>query len=275
VEKVDRRDGLCSGLEASLRALTLQGLTSSPTHVRRDEVELLEDDDVDDVEHELGDDDDQLLFCASDDDAQHVRQYLASLPKTRACSAGTCRDSVMPPVFHRGLSSPDEAEEDLLQATASAAASSAPSTSAATPAAAEAGGGVRNKRGSTGSQSQASSSGRGSQQGKRGSVPLQGGKIKTPTTPMSWMVLRSPLARIESFHSDDFDYWNSSDDAERSSVTSPSPMSATTPTVPCFAYKLHLAGRKKPPKVRKASTADNGGGKTGKKSDKHKGTSPS
>ena len=275
---------LCAGLEPSLQGLTLQGVAgatgiTSNFHPHVDDLEDVEELDSELVDNDFQNEDDDLFsrIVNSDHNAhhhnnRHVRQYLASLPKGRGCSSGgLCRDQV--PIQH-SLPSPDEQEEDLLltgiipSTTASASASA--TASVATP------GELvsvrpRNKRGSTGSHSQASSSGTKSIPGKRNSGTFQ--KLKTPTTPMSWMALRSPLARIESFHSDDFEYFTSSDnDADRAS--SASPMSASTPTVPCFGYKLHLAGRKKPPKMKKGSTSDNTGGKTGKKStDKNKSNS--
>ncbi|XP_071116699.1 serine/threonine-protein kinase MARK1-like isoform X4 [Haliotis cracherodii] len=80
-------------------------------------------------------------------------------------------------------------------------------------------------------------------------------KLKTPTTP-SWMVFKTPIARIESFHSDDFEYYTSEqtpDKGEKVSLSSVSPSSVNTPTVPCFAYKLNL-GKKKPPKLKNSKS---------------------
>ncbi|GFS27861.1 hypothetical protein ElyMa_005311600 [Elysia marginata] len=84
-----------------------------------------------------------------------------------------------------------------------------------------------------------------------------GKSARSPTTP-TWLNLRTPLARIESFHSDDFECLADSDleddgddideeEEEAADVThasSSSPMSASTPTVPCFAYKLHMMKKK-------------------------------
>ncbi|XP_041358608.1 serine/threonine-protein kinase par-1-like isoform X2 [Gigantopelta aegis] len=82
---------------------------------------------------------------------------------------------------------------------------------------------------------------------------LTGPKLKTPTTP-TWMVLKTPIARIESFHSDEFEYYTSEPDrGDRNSLNSMSPLSVNTPTVPCFAYKLNL-GKKKPPKLKKTKS---------------------
>lgn len=64
------------------------------------------------------------------------------------------------------------------------------------------------------------------------------GKARSPTTP-TWLNLRTPLARIESFHSNDFECFMDSDNDG-----SLSPTSVTTPTVPCFAYKFHVMKKK-------------------------------
>ena len=58
-----------------------------------------------------------------------------------------------------------------------------------------------------------------------------------PSTPIRQM-FKTPIARIESFHSDDFEAFNSDVDALVTSPT-PSPNSVHTPTVPCFQYRLH------------------------------------
>ena len=105
----------------------------------------------------------------------------------------------------------------------------------------------RKGSGSLASFSRSSRSGSGRRSGS--------GKLKSPTTP-SWMVLKSPLARIESFHSDDFECLADSDIEERRSVAD-SPMSATTPTVPCFAYKLHMM-KKKQTKLKTNNANGNG-----------------
>ena len=99
------------------------------------------------------------------------------------------------------------------------------------------------KKGSNGSHSSST----------RSQKYLTGPKLKTPTTP-TWMVLKTPIARIESFHSDEFEYYTSEPDrGDRGSLNSMSPLSVNTPTVPCFAYKLNL-GKKKPPKLKKAKS---------------------
>ena len=251
-EGQEEQSGSCSKLVPSLRALTLD-IEAGATGISGNFND--EEDDDEEEEEELENEaevatDEEAVFTG--DDSDHAHQYLAALPKSRAVSGMVA--SALP----LGLPSPDEVEEDnLLMGRSSASASG---TAAATPAAVETL--RRKKRGSTGSHSQASSNGSKSQ--KRGSGALQGGKLKTPTTPLSWMVLRSPLARIESFHSDDFEYYNSDEPAEHASAASASPMSASTPTVPCFVYKLNMA-RKKPPKLKKGKAGNNTGGKTGKK----------
>ncbi|XP_021356238.1 uncharacterized protein LOC110452193 [Mizuhopecten yessoensis] len=68
-----------------------------------------------------------------------------------------------------------------------------------------------------------------------------------PNTPTRQM-FQMPLARIESFHSDDFDALATDLDftpnvKSTSSATTPS-SSVNTPTMPCFAYKLHLHKKK-------------------------------
>ncbi|XP_070194114.1 uncharacterized protein [Littorina saxatilis] len=258
--------GLCSGLDAGLRTLTLDGVagaTGISGNFNDDEDDEDEEDEEEEGDLELNEaevtlEEEEEVFPA---DMVHVHQYLAALPKSKAVAGAVAC------ALQHELPSPMELDEDMMlmgRASTSASASASASasvTAAATPAAVETL--RRNKRGSTGSNSQASSSSRSQ---IRGSVPLQGGKLKTPTTPLSWMVLRSPLARIESFHSDDFEYFNSSDNdpCEQGSGASASPMSANTPTVPCFAYKLHLA-KKKPPKLKKGTADNNAVGKTGKK----------
>ncbi|KAL5021447.1 hypothetical protein ScPMuIL_000602 [Solemya velum] len=54
---------------------------------------------------------------------------------------------------------------------------------------------------------------------------------------------RTPLARIESFHSDDFEALTNDLDSACPSPSSPS-NSVNTPTVPCFAYRLNTGKRK-------------------------------
>ncbi|XP_035827337.1 uncharacterized protein LOC101853251 isoform X2 [Aplysia californica] len=105
----------------------------------------------------------------------------------------------------------------------------------------------RKGSGSIASFSRSSRSGSGRKSGS--------GKVKSPTTP-NWMVLKTPLARIESFHSDDFECLADSDIDDRP-CSSDSPMSVTTPTVPCFAYKLHMM-KKKQTKL-KNNNANNSG----------------
>ena len=253
----EAKSGVCSKLVPSLRALTLDGVAGA-TGISgnfNDEEDDDEEEEEEEEEEELENEvevatDEEAVFTS--EDSRHAQQYLAALPRSRAVGG------VVASALQLGLPSPDELEEDILLMGRSSA--SASGTAAATPAAVETL--RRKKRGSTGSHSQTSSSGSKSQ--KRGSVALQGGKLKTPTTPLSWMVLRSPLARIESFHSDDFEYYNSDEPAEHTSAASASPLSASTPTVPCFVYKLNMA-RKKPPKLKKGKAGNNTGGKTGKK----------
>lgn len=100
-------------------------------------------------------------------------------------------------------------------------------------------------------QSRASSR-NGSGSFSRGSVPrrFSSGKVKSPTTP-TWLNLKTPLARIESFHSDDFECYAESDHDEQESASS---VSVTTPTVPCFAYKLHVM-KKKQTKLKNISSS--------------------
>lgn len=107
---------------------------------------------------------------------------------------------------------------------------------------------LSSRKGSSGAASKSSKSGSGRWQGS--------GKAKSPTTPM-WMNLKTPLARIESFHSDDFDNLRDSDNDEKGSASS---MSVTTPTVPCFAYKLHLMKKKQTKLKNKNSSSDSGCG---------------
>lgn len=66
-----------------------------------------------------------------------------------------------------------------------------------------------------------------------------------PSTPIRQM-FQTPIARIESFHSDDFEIYTSDIDALVTSPTTPSPssISTQTPTVPCFQYKLHSRRKK-------------------------------
>ncbi|XP_076441180.1 uncharacterized protein LOC143280426 [Babylonia areolata] len=246
----ETREGFSTTLEPDLRALTLDDLVGATGISGNFHVEDYEDD-ADGLENEVEvmTEDEDVVFMSESDP---IQPYLGPPPKNRAVGG------IIASAQQHRLPSPDEVEEDLLLLGTG----SASGTAAAAPAVLEYL--HRRQRGSTGSHSQASSSGSKSQ--IRGSVPLQGGKLKTPTTPLSWMVLRSPLARIESFHSDDFDYYNSSDNepAEHASVASASPMSASTPTVPCFAYRLNMP-RKKPPKLKKGTAGDNTAGKTGKK----------
>ncbi|KAL8584323.1 hypothetical protein ACOMHN_014742 [Nucella lapillus] len=250
----EMRGGFSSArLESDLRALTLDEMVGA-TGISGNFHDEDYDDDGDGLENEVEvmTEDEDVVFMS--DSEHHAHEYARPLLRNRALGG------LMSEVQQHGLPSPDEVEEDLLLLGTGSASGTA--TAAALAAA------LRSKRGSTGSYSQASSSGGGGKSQMRGSVPLQGGKLKTPTTPLSWMVLRSPLARIESFHSDDFEYYNSSDNepaAEHASVASASSMSAGTPTVPCFAYRLNMP-RKKPPKLKKGTAGDNTAGKTGKKS---------
>ena len=135
------------------------------------------------------------------------------------------------------LPSPDELDEDIVLLTTGSA--TAPMT-IVTPPALETPTPRRVKRGSAGSCSQASTCSGGRPHTKKG---VQGGKLKSPTPPLSW-VMHSPLARIESFHSDDFELCNSSDGEHGPAVTPVSPLSVSTPTtVPCFTYRPHMAGK--------------------------------
>ena len=70
---------------------------------------------------------------------------------------------------------------------------------------------------------------------RHGSTPSF--KFTMPSTPIRQM-FKTPIARIESFHSDDFEAFSSDVDA-LVTPTDPSPISAHTPTVPCFQYRLH------------------------------------
>ncbi|XP_060555823.1 uncharacterized protein LOC132716543 isoform X3 [Ruditapes philippinarum] len=77
---------------------------------------------------------------------------------------------------------------------------------------------------------------------RHGSTPSV--RFVMPSTPIRQM-FHTPIARIESFHSDDFEIYTSDIDALVTSPTTPSPssISTQTPTVPCFQYRIH--GRKK------------------------------
>lgn len=73
-----------------------------------------------------------------------------------------------------------------------------------------------------------------------------------PSTPNRQM-FKMPLARIESFHSDDFDSLAADLDFTngKSVSTSQTPSgSVNTPTLPCFAYKLHLLSKMKSGKLK-------------------------
>ncbi|KAL4236933.1 Serine/threonine-protein kinase [Mactra antiquata] len=78
---------------------------------------------------------------------------------------------------------------------------------------------------------------------RHGSTPSV--RFVMPSTPIRQM-FHTPIARIESFHSDDFENYTSDLDALVTSPTSPSPSSNSTqtPTVPCFQYKLHPRRKK-------------------------------
>ena len=77
---------------------------------------------------------------------------------------------------------------------------------------------------------------------RHGSTPSF--RFVMPSTPIRQM-FRTPIARIESFHSDDFEIFTSDVDAlVLSPSPSPSPKSIQTPTVPCFQYKLHSRRKK-------------------------------
>ncbi|KAK3710673.1 hypothetical protein RRG08_009710 [Elysia crispata] len=106
------------------------------------------------------------------------------------------------------------------------------------------------RKGSAMSTLSGRSSGSRTGSGRRHSA---GKSARSPTTP-TWLNLRTPLARIESFHSDDFECLADSDleedgedieeGADVTHASSSSPMSASTPTVPCFVYKLHMMKKK-------------------------------
>ncbi|XP_053394610.1 uncharacterized protein LOC123525741 isoform X2 [Mercenaria mercenaria] len=76
---------------------------------------------------------------------------------------------------------------------------------------------------------------------RHGSTPSV--RFVMPSTPIRQM-FHTPIARIESFHSDDFEIYTSDIDALVTSPTTPSPSSNSTqtPTVPCFQY---IHGKKK------------------------------
>lgn len=77
---------------------------------------------------------------------------------------------------------------------------------------------------------------------RHGSTPSV--RFIMPSTPIRQM-FQTPIARVESFHSDDFDTYTSDIDGFVTSPTpSPSPNSTQTPTVPCFQYKLHSRRKK-------------------------------
>ncbi|KAL8597846.1 hypothetical protein ACOMHN_061379 [Nucella lapillus] len=242
------RDGgglLCASVEPGLRALTLDGLVGA-TGISGN---LKDEDDLIANEVDVTMEEEEMVFASESEPAR--QQYLASLTDSGA------EEGELDSTVHYTLPSPEEliVKEDAAPVGVGPP-SRAPSSEVEVV--------KRNKRGSAGSHSQSSSSGSHSQ--KRGSVTLQGGKLKTPTTPLSWMVLHSPLARIESFHSDEFELFNSSDNdsTEPGEVSSASPRSSSTPTLPCFAYKLPKA-RKKVPKLKLSST-DHSDSKRGKKS---------
>ena len=79
---------------------------------------------------------------------------------------------------------------------------------------------------------------------RHGSTPSF--KFTMPSTPIRQM-FKTPIARIESFHSDDFEAFSSDVDA-LVTPTDPSPMSAQTPTVPCFQYRLNKHKKSSLPK---------------------------
>ena len=107
-------------------------------------------------------------------------------------------------------------------------------------------------RRSTGSIASFSRSTRSGSTGRR----PKSATLKSPSTPGSWINLKSPLARIESFHSDDFECL-ADNEIDNHSCAAESPMSATTPTVPCFAYKLHML-KKKQHKIKNNNANGNG-----------------
>ncbi|XP_025109831.1 uncharacterized protein LOC112573563 isoform X3 [Pomacea canaliculata] len=236
--RVDEKE--CVGLEESLAAMSVQGLEGAAAisgHFHEVDVDYHE-------AEVIVDEDDDDGAVTGDSDVDHVTDYYPIGPSRRGAAA--VHES---PARRNDLPSPDEMEEDALLA-------------ATTPTPALAQVSQREDAGSAGSGSGSRGSGR-SQRRTSGYGGTSGGKTKTPTTPLPWMVLRSPLARIESFHSDDFEYYNS-EDSVRGEQSSASPLSATTPTVPCFAYKLHLL-RSKPHKVKKRET-ENVAAKTAKRS---------
>ncbi|KAL3870017.1 hypothetical protein ACJMK2_042634, partial [Sinanodonta woodiana] len=77
---------------------------------------------------------------------------------------------------------------------------------------------------------------------KHGST--QSVRFMMPTSPICQM-FKSPIARIESFHSEDFEEFHTEMDVlVMSPSPSPSPNSVQTPTVPCFQYKIHSQRKK-------------------------------
>ncbi|KAK3611957.1 hypothetical protein CHS0354_011615 [Potamilus streckersoni] len=78
---------------------------------------------------------------------------------------------------------------------------------------------------------------------KHGST--QSVRFMMPSTPIC-QTFKSPIARIESFHSEDFEEFNTEMDVlVMSPSPSPSPNSVQSPTVPCFQYKIHSQRKKK------------------------------
>lgn len=77
---------------------------------------------------------------------------------------------------------------------------------------------------------------------RHGSTPSV--RFIMPSTPIRQM-FQTPIARVESFHSDDFELYTSDiDGLVTCNTPSPSPNSIQTPTVPCFQYKLHSRKKK-------------------------------
>jgi hypothetical protein len=76
---------------------------------------------------------------------------------------------------------------------------------------------------------------------RHGSTPSV--RFVMPSTPIRQM-FKTPIARVESFHSDDFENYTSDFDALVTSPNTPSSILTQTPTVHCFQYKLHSRRKK-------------------------------
>lgn len=84
---------------------------------------------------------------------------------------------------------------------------------------------------------------------------LRPNRLLSPSSPTR-QIMKTPIARIESFHSDDFDAVESDEEvcANAPSPTSSS-LSAPTPTIPCFAYMSSAAKRRSKAKKANKTTA--------------------